>query len=220
MAYVTFVYENYFHLPDYMVFAHGHERAWHQPEPLSYLLRALKLPVLDALGWVSLRCALQNTCESPEKYVRPHQMPEWELNTLLAHIHSLVMRPNDSWYQPLPDEFAAPCCGQFAVTRKQIRSRPHEYWRRLHMAFTQDFSEDLLNGTVGDRNAPMSWKLGGVFEFTSHWWFGMRSVVCLDTEYCRNTVFQGKIHCDGETWDLATAQFGWENITCTFSDQL
>ena len=57
MAYLTFLYDHYDDLPEYMVFAHGHERSWHQPMPFPWLLSALNLSTVDTLGYVNLRCA-------------------------------------------------------------------------------------------------------------------------------------------------------------------
>ncbi|KAK5683237.1 hypothetical protein LTS10_004768 [Elasticomyces elasticus] len=63
MAYLTYIIDHYDALPDYMVFTHGHERSWHQMEPLQMKVRALNLTALDEEDYISLRCGMQMGCE-------------------------------------------------------------------------------------------------------------------------------------------------------------
>ena len=65
MAYLTFIIDHYNKLPDFMVFMHGDYRAWHQIEPSPYILSALNLSYVEALGYANLRCGKMLYCDSP-----------------------------------------------------------------------------------------------------------------------------------------------------------
>lgn len=55
MVYLSWIIDNYDHLPPFATFVHGHFTAWHQEKNISSLVSSLKLDALQQLGYVSLR---------------------------------------------------------------------------------------------------------------------------------------------------------------------
>ena len=48
----------------------------------------------------------------------------------------------------IPEEIAAPCCAQFAVTREQVLKRPKEDYERYYRWVTTTDLEDYVSGRV------------------------------------------------------------------------
>lgn len=219
MVYTTYIIDHYDDLPDYVVFTHGHETGWHQPEPMHMLLSALDLRALNNLDWVSLRCQNIPSCAPASTHLRPQEPdiggnPRW-MALLFTGLYDFIYRPDDPWYTPMPDEVAATCCAQFAVTKKAILSKPLEFWKRVRAPMLRDVQKEFQLWGAGEDT--QEWTLGAAYERGWHYFFGKPAVTCYDLEFCRNVIFKGKIHCDGQTTDWPNSQ-NYGNITCTLDD--
>lgn len=222
MAYLTFMVEQYHDLPDYIVFLHGHERSWHQPEPIQYKIKALNLAMVDKYGFVPFRCTLFGHCEGPQRYAHPHSHSGHPYIVILKGIYNYTYRLGDPWYEPLPEEFAAACCAQFAVSKKQALTRPLEYWQRIRAPLLRDMWTEFPEWHVENENSAhqFSYRVGASYEILWHWMFGMRPITCYDEDFCHQTFFQDRIHCDGKTGKLVESIDLVQNITCTYTERL
>lgn len=200
LAYLTYITSNYHRLPPYMVFAHGHYRAWHQMAPLHWYLSALNLSALDAQNYISLRCKAQSNCLTPVDTVRTKDqsfgyglvnlMPSWWANATAG-----------SGFR-LPTLLASPCCAQFAVTRAAVRRWPLEYWETLMrplLVRDDDWAAEGWEPVNG-----VGWNLhniGFLYEWTWALQFGKGGVWCPDEDVCKEEWFGGKIRCGGKEGD-------------------
>lgn len=213
LAYITYILDHYHNLPDYVVFIHGHERAWHQPVTMTDRLSALNLRVVEEEGYVSLQC-MGGGCS-------PNQL--FYYNGTHSLNPALGMRLEDFWddmmlshgFGHLPRTVGRQCCAQFAVSKAAILQHPKQFWR--------DFQDPLL----GYEHEKPKWhspilpgfnqpghRVGLYYEMIWHILFGKDAVHCPTYEWCEQVAFQGAIECDKvvKGWgDKA----GWENITCT-----
>lgn len=215
MAYTTFLIDHYDNLPDYMVFVHGHQKAWHQPPPMPWLLKSMDLGVVDRSGWVSLRCSNWGRCEGPHMYTHPRE-GNWAMAVILRGIHDFVYRKTDPWYEDLPVDIAVPCCAQFAVTKAQTLKKPRDFWVRLREPLLRDLEKSFPEWNPPDAEGTMNWRMGATFEFSWHWFFSMPPVFCPTESFCTNELFQDKVHCDQKTLGPPEAFGTWMNINCSF----
>lgn len=56
LGYLTFIVDNYHDLPDVIIFTHGQERSWHQPNLIQHKLWALNITALYEEGYINIRC--------------------------------------------------------------------------------------------------------------------------------------------------------------------
>ncbi|KAL9087630.1 MAG: hypothetical protein Q9165_006554 [Trypethelium subeluteriae] len=179
MAYLTYIIDHYDNLPDYVVFTHGHERSWHQIEPLPYKIRALNLTALEQENYISLRCENQMGCERiPYLDV---QDPNWAGENHLAEFWDSIM-PNEEF----PRYIAYKCCGQHAVTKKAIMAHTKEDWIRIRSPLLRDLEDIQANEVWGSEPVAGEWILGMFYEKIWHVLFVQFSnaIVCdsdLDT---------------------------------------
>lgn len=223
-TYLHHITANYNNLSDYTVFLHGHAQAWHQIEPAAWKTHALNITALEDRGYISLRCALEMGCTKPDPkdpeddttdtYLgRLHEPPSfWPLRrrvgNLLKPLWKELLQPYG--FGDYPDEIAAPCCAQFAVSKAAIRAQPLEFWQGLMRPLKED--EGLWKDKLGAR-----WNLehsGNVYEYLWHVVFGRPAVDCGSEDTCRMEFFSDSIHCDrmpGRPYKSG----GFANVTCT-----
>lgn len=209
LTYLTFIIDHYDNLPDYSVFIHGHERAWHQPASMVDRLSALNLTAVEAEGYVSLSCH-GGGCDAATIFHLDGTHPEDKRRG--AHIKDFwdaMLLPRG--FGEMPPVIGRGCCAQFAVHKNAIL--------RHDLAFWTDMREPFLKGP--DHEWP-SWretfdsdhKVGLIYEMVWHIFFGKDAVHCPTYEYCENVHFQGLIHCDRRINGWADRD-GWEDLNCT-----
>lgn len=212
MAYLTFIVDNYNDLPDFVVFHHGHRRAWHQPEPTPMKLRALNLTALSHDHYINLRCAKDPGCtnstgidlvtvDPEDDRKQAHMLPKfWH-----------TMFGNDSVWDlgPTPTNVSVPCCAQFAVTKEAILSRPLAFWRSYRRPLERDLDEYIP--LWGEETS--SYLVGICYEKLWHMVFGKPAYHCPSEDYCRQVQFSDAIVCDRYTAKFDDAE-GWPQITC------
>lgn len=157
--YLTYIIDNYDNLPSTMAFVHSHEkgwpRAWHT-DATGYSnvnsLRTLNIDFVQKNGYANLRCVMSPGCPAE---VQPFRNGDDDRTTEHAYAEAWkhIFGNND-----VPEVIATPCCGQFAVSRKQVLERPKEFYMNAR--------EWLLKTKLDDATS------GRVFEYMWHIIFG------------------------------------------------
>lgn len=162
MAYLTYIIDHYDNLPDYMIFTHGHDRSWHQVEPLAWKIRALNLTALEREGYISLRCEDAMGCEN-RPYIDLNET-NWPGEWTLPHFWEAVI-PD----LPMPKTLSYKCCAQFAVSRRAIKQHPLSLWQKLRDPLLQDL-EVLKKETIWGAGPPEinDWSVGTFWEKIWH----------------------------------------------------
>lgn len=174
MAYLTYLIDNYGSLPSTLAFLHSHAAgflaAWHTDTPLHSniaALNALRLPFVQANGYVNLRCNWNPGCLPAHRFNR-HVTPEvWQsvfgnASTSVFSSHGgEAVRNNGSGHE-VPEQVGAPCCAQFAVSRERVLQRPREDYEAFRRWVVQTGKSDAQSGRV--------------MEFLWHVIFGMDPV--------------------------------------------
>ncbi|KAH0563224.1 hypothetical protein GP486_002210 [Trichoglossum hirsutum] len=164
MVYLTYIIDNYFTLPETLVFLHSHRdgypTGWHTDAP-EYdnvnSVRMLKLDFVQRSGYVNLRCIWIPGCPDEiqpyrEQY-EEHREPEHATRDAWRYIFNNT---------DIPSTIGVACCSQFAVSRDQVRARPLEDYQR--------YRQWLLDTELSDEVS------GRVFEYFWHIIFGKESV--------------------------------------------
>ncbi|KAI3393593.1 hypothetical protein diail_3897 [Diaporthe ilicicola] len=76
----------------------------------------------------------------------------------------------------VPEQIAAPCCAQFAVSRGRVLRRSHEWWVKLREWLIDEVPLPSMNS-------------GRLMEHLWHVFFGMEPMYCPSEQACRCHVF-------------------------------
>ena len=161
MAYLTYIIDHYNDLPEFVVFTHGHQRSWHQLEPLSAKVRALNLTALYDESFISLRCGIQMGCER-QPFIDTLN-PNWSGEAHLRDFWSIIV-PEE---KP-PRYLTYKCCAQFAVTKSAVRKRSLGDWKLIRAPLLDEsdlydgWSDEIVEGHGKD------WMLGTFYEKLWH----------------------------------------------------
>lgn len=150
MAYLTYIIDHYSDLPETIVFLHSHKdgypKAWHtDAEAYDNVasLRALNIGFVQRNGYANLRCIFIPGC--PDE-IQPFREP-WEGHRRAEHLMPDVWRymfQNDH----VPKAIGAACCSQFAVSRRQVHSRPLSDYERFRQWLFDTNEDDDSSGRV------------------------------------------------------------------------
>ena len=183
MAYLTYIIDHYDTLPSTLVFLHPHRggysnyftKSWHI-DAAGFdnvaSVRNLQLPFVQKNGYVNLRCNWAPGCK-PRHRTNKHITPEiWDRFFLNTSSLSTAISPASigtdttstatATVPPAPSLIGAACCAQFAVSSKQVKTRP----KTDYMHFRDWVLETELNDA----------KSGRVMEFLWHIVFGEQAV--------------------------------------------
>ena len=170
-VFLTYIINNYYNLPDYMVFLHAERYQWHNDDPMYDGIPAVKhlqLPHVKKVGYASLRCTWTPGC--PDE-IFPAQGTDDQRPDPFGIRHAYTEAFGQFFPDvELPEVVAAPCCAQFAVSRDQVRKRPIVQFERVR----QWLWETTLAPAVSGR----------VMEYLWHILFSMDAVSCPKTEQC------------------------------------
>jgi hypothetical protein len=165
-AYLSYVIDYYDNLPPYSIFIHADEKQRHNDlfgPKTSTILQNLRHEAIDAKGYLNLRCMHNPGCPS---HVAPNNPTEADIKAGDARAHfAQIYRELFGMNAVVPDEIGAPCCAQFAVSRKQIRRRPKSEYIHM-MKWVDETSARLID----------SYAVGWVFESLWHVVFGMGAI--------------------------------------------
>ncbi|WPH04682.1 Hypothetical protein R9X50_00757500 [Acrodontium crateriforme] len=173
-VYLSYILDYYDALPKYTVFVHDAKEQWHNDITNKLTPNALKQIRFDAVaahGFANLRCKEEPGCGPPELHPGKINVPAGS-TYLQSRLLEMYMQIFDVTADKVPKDIGAACCGQFAVTREQIRKRPREDYERM-LRWTQQTS--IAN----------DFGVGWVFEKFWHIVFSMDAVTCPVYEQCR-----------------------------------
>ncbi|EAW14931.1 DUF3431 domain-containing protein [Aspergillus clavatus NRRL 1] len=172
-VYLQYIIDNYHKLPETVVFLHSHLRAWHNEfvdQSNVESVRMMNVDVVRRNGYVNLRCNWYPGC--PDE-VRPFREPRDEGRQpehAFPEAWNYFFNGTD-----VPEVIAAPCCAQFAVSRKQIRERELDDYVRYHQWVMETEWPDETSGRV--------------MEYMWHIIFGQDPVYCPDMGECYGNVY-------------------------------
>ncbi|OQO12796.1 hypothetical protein B0A48_02260 [Cryoendolithus antarcticus] len=147
MIYLSYIIDHYDTLPDFSIFMHGHQFAWHNNEILdtdaAQMIMHLSPERVMRLGYMDLRCHWEPGCPA---WLHPgvRERLSWKQEEHLIA---------DSWAQvfpkdPIPAILAQPCCAQFAVSRERILATPKQRYVYLRDWLLRTELSDYLSGRV------------------------------------------------------------------------
>ena len=201
MAYLTYIIDHYDTLPPYMIFTHGHERSWHQVEPLAAKVRALNLTALDEENYISLRCGDQMGCERQPYIDTKH--PNWSGEDHMCAFWKTIVP-----YEHCPRYVSYKCCAQHAVTRSAVQLRSKYDWERIREPLLHNLSDYTWGKGASD------WQGGILYEKFWHVLLGAGSEYCPSVERCQQVHFSNAIVCDGDI-DLTPFEGdAWKDTVC------
>jgi len=155
-AYLTYLIENYYNLPETLVFLTPHRNAHtrSEPEPGAAehthvslgkyaLLKTLNTGHVQKTGYLNLRCASKSACLTT---ILPLRAPPDEYRTMEVVMPKAwaALFPNTT----MPEKIAAPCCAEFAVSRNQVRKRGVDEYRAFWGWLNQVKMDDETAGLV------------------------------------------------------------------------
>ncbi|KPI39503.1 uncharacterized protein AB675_5197 [Cyphellophora attinorum] len=197
-VYLTYILDNYYNLPDYMIFIHGKRYQIHNDDPMFDsvpTIANLKLDFVKENGYTNLKC---NLVFCPNPWVKPelnHTDGPWETTSLYARAWK------EFWPDtPLPEGVTGPDAAQFAITREAILQNSWaEYDRMRRWAWR--YEPHILT----------SENTGLVFEYMWHIMFGKEPMYCPDTKecYCKKWGMCD-LECERPEWCLGRNWFNPE----------
>lgn len=175
MAYLTYVIDHYSELPSTIAFLHAHRAgflmAWHVDAPLHdnvIAMNNLQTDFIQENGYVNLRCNWNPGCKEGHRF-NQHVTEQvwWDIfeGTSTPPLNTSSEYETESFggrYMRKPAQIGAACCAQFAVSRRQVHTRPREDYIK--------FRQWIIDTELNDASS------GRVMEFMWHVIFGMNSV--------------------------------------------
>ncbi len=163
-AYFRYLVDHYDDLPEYVMFVHGHEYAYHAPTSMATTC-LLDIPAaVEAMGgFASLNHDRRG--RTVRKYADRLMPAPWSpafLARALAELYGTAEQPPVS----TPTKLAFPASAQFAASRNAIRKRPRAFYARAYNLSTAATPETCRGRTCG----------GYFFEQQYHYIFAGRSV--------------------------------------------
>ena len=149
MVYLTYIIDNYFDLPDIVIFLHAERYQWHNDDPLydnARSLSRLRLHYVRQEGYANLRCTWWLGC--------PHEIRplDSEATVITNETHAdEVYAAGFRYLFPgveVPESVGVSCCAQFAVARERILSRPREDYKRYREWLMDTELSDDLSGRI------------------------------------------------------------------------
>lgn len=169
MAYLTYIIDHYYNLPDVVVFMHAHRWTHHNIELLGHdsaeMVRRLNDEYVIHEGYVNMRCQWYPGC------------PEWlhpgEALETLAKQEQVAL--TKAWQElfpstSLPEALGQPCCAQFALSKTRLLSIPLS-----RFVFYRDW---VLKTPLNDYVSGRIWEYLWQFLFTG------KSKHCPSEEIC------------------------------------
>ncbi|KAJ5767236.1 uncharacterized protein N7511_004852 [Penicillium nucicola] len=165
-AYLSYVIDYYDNLPPYSIFIHAGAQQRHNDlfgPDTSVILQNLRHEAIEAKGYLNLRCMHSPGCPT---HVAPNHPSQADIEAGDARAHfAQIYRELFGMKVVVPDYIGAPCCAQFAVSRKQIQQRPKSEYVHM-MNWVDGASAQLID----------SYAVGWVFESLWHVVFGMDAI--------------------------------------------
>ncbi|KAJ4993232.1 hypothetical protein SVAN01_01207 [Stagonosporopsis vannaccii] len=175
MVYLTYIIDNYDHLPDNILFIHPNRYQWHNDDP-DYdglpMLRHFQLPYLEEQGYVNIRCAWSLGCPAE---IKP--LAEEGEHREAVHAGGDYKKAFQALFpdKKVPKEVGVSCCAQFAATKEKIRERKRDEYIGYRKWLVNTDLDDSISGRV--------------LEYSWHMIFGKEPVHCPSAKDCYCKVF-------------------------------
>ena len=167
-AFLTYIIDNYQQLPSTIAFVHskrftedknkkGDKKKLEGPGFDNVAsLNKLSLDFIQRNGYANLRCVTSPGC--------PDEIQPFRNNTEQTDIDHTMSTVWGQFFdsQEVPDVIATPCCGQFVVSKKQVRERPLDDYVRFQKWLLETPLEDTISTQI--------------FEYLWHIIFGQKPV--------------------------------------------
>ncbi|OOF96765.1 hypothetical protein ASPCADRAFT_46340 [Aspergillus carbonarius ITEM 5010] len=176
-VYLQYIIDHYNHLPATIVFLHNHRKPGHT-EFHDYgnvaAVNLLRRDFVQKNGFANLRCTTGSTTDAEcGDVVRPVPREGIELTPVEREFPVVWERFFNN--TNVPEVMATPYCGQFAVSREQVRKRSREeYIRYQQWVMESRLSDEEIEQLMGSL-----W----------HVIFGKEAVYCPDTAQCFQDVY-------------------------------
>ncbi|KAH8697776.1 hypothetical protein BGW36DRAFT_174966 [Talaromyces proteolyticus] len=186
MVYLSYIIDNYDHLPEYMLFIHSQRYQWHNDDPYYDgvpMINRFQTPYLELAGYVNLRCAWVLGC--PEEI---HPLTDSDLD--VVHAGPYYMNGFKELFPgvKVPDAVGVSCCAQFGVAKWKILERPKKDYQRYKKWLLETELDDATSGRIME----YSWHSECRFLYftistninTVSVIFGMDPIHCPDARAC------------------------------------
>ncbi len=135
-AYISYIIDNYYTLPDKVLFMHA--------QPMSKHQRWNILQIMQRVVWEQPTelCSVNEVPESIRDYVNIYDI----------HVQNAVHLWNSvfaSTYGPLPPYLEIYCCAQFVLSRNAIHYYPLHQWERMRNYLLLDFTYSEKKKAIG-----------------------------------------------------------------------
>lgn len=149
MVYLTYIINNYDALPPYAVFSHGHNESWHQQGDIVHLIQSLKIPALQQVGYVPLRCDWYPSCPAEIKPITKDGVV-WGPGVHREEAEDAIADVWEMFFPgiEIPHTIASQCCAQFAATREAIMRHPMEQYVIMREWLLATKLHDDISGRV------------------------------------------------------------------------
>ena len=157
MPYLTFVIENYDHLPETILFQHSHHnRAWHVSDNPGHdnavSAQHLRLSYIQEMGYVNLRCIHNPGCGGEVQPFRDPPILNYDKEGQLKqrvemHIAETLQYMFGDDVE-VPEVIGVACCAQFAVSKDRVRQRKRETYERIRQWVIDTELNDYYSGRV------------------------------------------------------------------------
>ena len=169
-SYVYFIVNNYYNLPDKMLFLHGHETSYHQSYSAWYIANNLNWSKFDYINinnhnfWDDcyLQCMEESDFEDCENNYR----------------RSYNLWIKDNWNDIFDNDLQMPKSihflgfGQFMVSKQLVLRHSLNFYKRiLRWLETNDLDERMYIGDPKLFNKSLAYASGRIFEYTWHYIF-------------------------------------------------
>ncbi|SMY18719.1 unnamed protein product [Zymoseptoria tritici ST99CH_1A5] len=182
MVYLTYIIDNYDHLPSTVIFTHSERYQWHNDDPLydgQSVLARLNTTYVREEGYVNLRCGWHLGCPAAIRPLEQAKLPAPASDPTSEHAEagSFYKSAFEDMFPdtPVPDAIGVGCCAQFAVSADTIRSRSVEDYQRYRGWLVRTELNDDLSGRM--------------MEYLWHIIFGKGPVHCPRAEDCYCKVY-------------------------------
>jgi hypothetical protein len=174
-AYLTWIIENYNHLPETVVFLPSSDpfdksiSGLHSTISLYNSISSLQTPFVQSSGFANLHCPTSKSRTTCNNKVLNSEKPSYELRTLETQIVDVWKECFGEGIQT-PARIASVLGSEFVVSREQMKKRSVEEYLKLW---------SWLNSTVMDDDSA-----GLVFEYIWHVVFGKDAIFCPEQAKC------------------------------------
>ena len=164
-SYIRFLIDNYYNLPDRMLFVHGHENSYHQDYPTWY--------IANNLNW-NLEFMNINSRRFEEQYISLiNDFEDNEYNYRKSY-ESWIKTPWKHIFDqfPIPHTLTFLGHAQFLVSKNYVLRHPiHFYKHILNWLETTNIDRDLYTGKIEHFNKNNAYVSARILEYTWHYIF-------------------------------------------------